>query len=66
MNKGSSRGKHFMLAKIIAITVCTVYGGHRLVKYVTPTEEELLAVSFKLCKECFNDFLIEISRGKEK
>jgi hypothetical protein len=45
MNKGS-RENYFKLAKIIAITVGAVYGGHLLVQYVTPTEEELLAVSF--------------------
>ena len=36
--------KYIKLAKIAAITVGTVYGGHLLVQYVTPTEEELLAV----------------------
>lgn len=43
MNKGTKE-KYVKLAKIVAITVGTVYGGHILVKYVTPTEEELLAV----------------------
>lgn len=40
----ANKAKYIKLAKIIAITVGTVYGGHKLVQYVTPTEEELLAV----------------------
>lgn len=38
----AGRGK--VLLKIAWITVATVYGGHKLVQYVSPTEEELLAV----------------------
>lgn len=33
-----------MLLKISLITVGTVYGGHKLVQFVSPTKEELLEV----------------------
>lgn len=38
--------KTILLAKIGLITVSTVYGGHKLVQYVSPTEEELLKALF--------------------
>ncbi len=33
-----------MLIKIALITVGTVYGGHKLVQFVSPSEEDLLKV----------------------
>lgn len=36
--------KSRLLIKIGLITVGTVYGGHKLVQFVSPTEEELLKV----------------------
>lgn len=36
--------KSKMLIKIALITVSTVYGGHKLVRFVSPTKEELLEV----------------------
>jgi hypothetical protein len=40
--------KTITLMKIGAITVFTVYGGHRLVQFVSPTKEELLEVIQKV------------------
>lgn len=36
--------KTIILMKIGVITVFTVYGGHKLVQFVSPTKEELLQV----------------------
>ena len=36
--------KTIILMKIGAITILTVYGGHKLVQFVSPTKEELLQV----------------------
>lgn len=36
--------KTIILMKIGTITFLTVYGGHKLVQFVTPTKEELLQV----------------------
>lgn len=36
--------KTMTLMKIGVITVFTVYGGHKLVQFVSPTKEELLQV----------------------
>lgn len=36
--------KTITLAKIGMVTFLTVYGGHKLVQFVSPTEEELLQV----------------------
>lgn len=35
------------LAQILGLTVGITYGGHLLVKYLSPTEDELLAVRIK-------------------
>lgn len=36
--------KTILIAKIGVITFFTVFGGHKLVQFVSPTEEELLQV----------------------
>lgn len=54
-----------MLLKIALITVVTVYGGHKLVQYVSPTEEELLKVSFFTFRKLFSNYLEIFQRAKE-
>ena len=39
--------KSQVLVKIGVITIGTVYGGHKLVQFVSPTEEELLKVGIR-------------------
>jgi len=46
--------KTIILMKIGAITVLTVYGGHKLVQFVSPTKEELLQV----LQKAFHDYLL--------
>jgi heme O synthase-like polyprenyltransferase len=36
--------KSLIILKLISISAGIVYGGHKLVQFVTPTEEELLKV----------------------
>ena len=37
--------KNITFMKIVFVSIGTVYGGHKLVQYVSPTEEDLLKVN---------------------
>lgn len=55
--------KTIILMKISAITVLTVYGGHKLIQFVSPTKEELLQV---LQKVSMNHLLLYLKRNFQK
>lgn len=65
--------KSLIILKLISISAGIVYGGHKLVQFVTPTEEELLKVKLlqngpliKMNRNFLQNYGIIISRDLVK